>query len=554
MRVEAVAGQYLDVLGETAAGRLVGGAGAARRPAQDGQLHRAAPAAVRRGAGRSGPCTTAGAADVDRAYSRYGAAVGEAFQLATTCSASYGDPAVTGKPAGDDLRTGKPTTLLMLAHQLATRRSARAGRTRRSRQPRRRLRRPTSTGSAAGRSPPPAHRPRSRRMIRRAGRRGLRRAGRRADPSGCADALTDLAVGGHASPGMMVTADRPGGAAVRTVTGPTDRVVVVGAGLGGLACALHLAGAGRQVTVVERESVPGGRAGRLGARRVRVRHRPDRADHARADRRAARRGRREPGRLARADAARPGLPGVLPGRVHAGRAHRHGPDGGRDLPRLRPPRGRRLPAVRRVRPAAVAAGARQLHRPQPRHARSTWSTSTCSSCSAWAGSGASSRRSTSTSATRVPSGSSPSRRCTPGLAPHDALAIYAVIAYLDSVAGVYFPKGGMHAVPKALAGAAEKHGVHVPLRHDGDPGRDRGRAGHRACSPPTASASRPTSWCSTPTCRSPTATCCRPAGAPPPAILAVLRGAAHRIAPGVQQDRPPQHPLRHGRGGAPSTR
>jgi phytoene desaturase len=46
-----------------------------------------------------------------------------------------------------------------------------------------------------------------------------------------------------------------------------------------------------------------------------------------------------------------------------------------------------------------------------------------------------------------------------GMAPHDALAIYAVIAYLDSVAGVFFPKGGMHAVPKALAGAAEKHGV-----------------------------------------------------------------------------------------------
>jgi len=40
-------------------------------------------------------------------------------------------------------------------------------------------------------------------------------------------------------------------------------VVVVGAGLGGLACALHLAAAGRQVTVVEREAVPGGRAGRL---------------------------------------------------------------------------------------------------------------------------------------------------------------------------------------------------------------------------------------------------------------------------------------------------
>jgi phytoene desaturase len=46
-----------------------------------------------------------------------------------------------------------------------------------------------------------------------------------------------------------------------------------------------------------------------------------------------------------------------------------------------------------------------------------------------------------------------------GLSPYDALAIYAVIAYMDSVAGVYFPKGGMHAVPQALAGAAEKHGV-----------------------------------------------------------------------------------------------
>ncbi len=34
-----------------------------------------------------------------------------------------------------------------------------------------------------------------------------------------------------------------------------------------------------------------------------------------------------------------------------------------------------------------------------------------------------------------------------GLSPYDALALYAVIAYMDSVAGVYFPRGGMHAVP-----------------------------------------------------------------------------------------------------------
>ncbi len=46
-----------------------------------------------------------------------------------------------------------------------------------------------------------------------------------------------------------------------------------------------------------------------------------------------------------------------------------------------------------------------------------------------------------------------------GLAPQDALAIYAVIAYMDTVTGVSLPRGGMHEVPRALAGAAEKHGV-----------------------------------------------------------------------------------------------
>ncbi|MEV6906715.1 phytoene desaturase family protein [Amycolatopsis sp. NPDC051071] len=49
---------------------------------------------------------------------------------------------------------------------------------------------------------------------------------------------------------------------MKSVPGRTDRIVVVGAGLSGLAAALHLAGRGREVTVLERDPAPGGRAGR----------------------------------------------------------------------------------------------------------------------------------------------------------------------------------------------------------------------------------------------------------------------------------------------------
>ena len=48
-----------------------------------------------------------------------------------------------------------------------------------------------------------------------------------------------------------------------------------------------------------------------------------------------------------------------------------------------------------------------------------------------------------------------------GVSPQQALAIYAVIAYMDSVNGVFFPKGGMHAVPLALAAVAQKHGADI---------------------------------------------------------------------------------------------
>ena len=46
-----------------------------------------------------------------------------------------------------------------------------------------------------------------------------------------------------------------------------------------------------------------------------------------------------------------------------------------------------------------------------------------------------------------------------GVAPKKALAVYAVIAYMDTVSGVYFPRGGMRALPDALAAAATDAGV-----------------------------------------------------------------------------------------------
>src|SRR5690349_16822087 len=56
---------------------------------------------------------------------------------------------------------------------------------------------------------------------------------------------------------------RRAGSLMRTVGGSTNRVVVVGAGLSGLSAALHLAGRGRAVTIVEQHPYPGGRVGRL---------------------------------------------------------------------------------------------------------------------------------------------------------------------------------------------------------------------------------------------------------------------------------------------------
>jgi phytoene desaturase len=65
-----------------------------------------------------------------------------------------------------------------------------------------------------------------------------------------------------------------------------------------------------------------------------------------------------------------------------------------------------------------------------------------------------------------------------GLAPHQALAAYAVITYMDTVGGVFHPRGGVHALPEGLADAVVKAGVAVHYDAPVDrillAGRDRG--------------------------------------------------------------------------------
>jgi phytoene desaturase len=51
-----------------------------------------------------------------------------------------------------------------------------------------------------------------------------------------------------------------------------------------------------------------------------------------------------------------------------------------------------------------------------------------------------------------------------GLSPFEALAIYCVITYMDTVEGVYFPDGGMHEVARGLMHAAEKVGAAFEFR------------------------------------------------------------------------------------------
>ena len=111
LRVEVNVGQYLDLIG-TARGQV------SEQPARLISLYKSGKYTVERplhmGAALAGRLD-----QLSEPLSRYGLALGEAFQLRDDLLGAYGDETVTGKPVGEDLRDGKPTVLFAIARDRA---------------------------------------------------------------------------------------------------------------------------------------------------------------------------------------------------------------------------------------------------------------------------------------------------------------------------------------------------------------------------------------------------------------------------------------------------
>ncbi|WP_028279023.1 polyprenyl synthetase family protein [Arthrobacter sp. H5] len=112
MRTEVMAGQYLDLLEEAVGPGQSPEAAAAR--AHNILRYKSAKYSTEHPLCLGGALAGAGK-DQLAAYSEFSLPLGEAFQLRDDILGVFGDPAVTGKPAGDDLREGKRTVLVARA-------------------------------------------------------------------------------------------------------------------------------------------------------------------------------------------------------------------------------------------------------------------------------------------------------------------------------------------------------------------------------------------------------------------------------------------------------
>jgi len=111
-KTEVAAGQYLDVLAQARGTFSVDHAMLVVR-------FKSAKYTVERPL-HLGAALAGGSSSVIEALSALALPLGEAFQLRDDVLGVFGDPAVTGKPAGDDLREGKTTVLIAKAADLGT--------------------------------------------------------------------------------------------------------------------------------------------------------------------------------------------------------------------------------------------------------------------------------------------------------------------------------------------------------------------------------------------------------------------------------------------------
>jgi geranylgeranyl diphosphate synthase type I len=110
--IELVHGQSRDLTGTAATRRDLAHARQVARM-KSGSYTVQRPLELGAAAAGAGPEVAAG-------ISAYGREVGEAFALRDDLLGVWGDPRLTGKPAGDDLLSGKPTVILSLAHDRLT--------------------------------------------------------------------------------------------------------------------------------------------------------------------------------------------------------------------------------------------------------------------------------------------------------------------------------------------------------------------------------------------------------------------------------------------------
>jgi len=109
MRVELMAGQFLDIHEQTQKTTSVDRSMKIAR-------YKSGKYTIERPLHLGAAMTTSASPEVFAALSAYGLPLGEAFQLRDDLLGVFGDPSVTGKPAGDDLREGKRTVLIAMTN------------------------------------------------------------------------------------------------------------------------------------------------------------------------------------------------------------------------------------------------------------------------------------------------------------------------------------------------------------------------------------------------------------------------------------------------------